>query len=136
MRYTAMTEATDGTPIRLGPSWPTEDDAATYLENECIPYIAKNPSEFHASSMVWVSSVKDVYAANPETRALRLVSPRYIRGEDTGASGFAGEGAITLNLTRRDARHLLEVMMVWAADRPTTVTNERLRRQVRKLLSG
>ena len=47
------------------------------------------------------------------------------------------EGAVslTLNLTRKDARHLLNTLQFWADTyHPLTTTNERMRKTVRSLL--
>jgi hypothetical protein len=76
-RYCVMAERlinnddSDTTPVRIGPTCATYEEAADYCINEAMPYVKSHPSDqFSADAAVWVIAVEDCYA--PESADKRI----------------------------------------------------------------
>ena len=61
-KYVVMADRINSdTPIRIGHSCDTYEEAINYCVNECIPYVEKYSEGFAENAEVWVVAVKDAY---------------------------------------------------------------------------
>lgn len=132
-RYCVMAERlinnddSDTTPVRIGPTCATYEEAADYCINEAMPYVKSHPSDqFSADAAVWVIAVEDCYA--PESADKRITvftDPRELehyrqwseRQHATEMARCLPDTQIgTLDIDRDTAKALIDGLRAWDAE--------------------